>query len=1045
MMMTEAGYVEQPILAWLAGDPRTPGDDGLGWTYRDAAAMEAYGRLPTDPLVEALLIPAIRRINPAVQDEAQARLAVDALRRIMSAPDPLEANRTTLEKLRDGLPVHLRPGEPAVTVNFIEFDAARQHLNDFTVTNQYKVKGVEGCVADTVLLVNGIPLVLAEYKSYTASGHDWTEGVNQLHRYQREAPLLLTPNVFSVAADEEEFRFGPVAFKAATQSEINLQRDRWTPWLSQYPAHRLYWTRPAAERDPDDVRAAVHGLLRPGNVLDFLAHFVVFETKHGKTTKKVARYQQFEAANDIVDRTLALYGKDVKAQDRTGLIWHTQGSGKTLTMLYAAYKLRRHPALLNPTVLLVVDRRDLKTQIGDDFENCDYPNVVKALGVEDLKGKIANDKRETIITTLQCFQRMDDLMPSLRDNTILMVDEAHRSQKGKGEGFAITMRAKLPRAFRFGMSGTPIDRTMVNTHRDFGPIVDGQQERYLSYYGIRQAILDGATLEVYYQFRKAPIAVDAEPLNVGFEQMCDEMEVEDDEEKDFVQRREARWKTLARDPRRIAQVVENLVTHFLAHPDPSGFKAQLVTVDRFACSDYKDALDAELVRRGLPPEWSAVVISEAQNDPPELARFHRTKKDTDALIDTFKLTPAEWEQWNKEQFGPDRSRWQPPLKILIVCDRLLTGFDAPIEQVMYLDKPLRDHNLLQAMARTNRPLPEMGKRNGLIIDYFGVFEDLQRALNFDENIREEAVIAWDKLKEQFPIELGRSLAFFDGITIEDTRDCLLACLRGLADEQAARDFEAQFRRTEVLWEAISPDESLYPHRRAYAWLCSIYIAHRRRSHRAQATHEELAAKTRALIGEHTTFMGIAEDIPIYKIDAAYLTRVQELPSPADRAAELEAALNAELAEGGGFLYRKLGERLKHVVADKEASDAAAIRHLRELQGLVEEVNRTQAEPIRLGLTKPGEYPLFTVIRDFARDKNETTCVRAAKFMLAELQRKRLLPSGWADNQGGRKQVALALQVASWELEFQRLALCPPINWDPPFPAAAVEELARTVT
>ncbi len=181
-------------------------------------------------------------------------------------------------------------------------------------------------------------------------------------------------------------------------------------------------------------------------MLDFLQHFIVFETKTGKTTKKIARYQQFESVNDIVDRTVEQVGKTVEPQDRTGLIWHTQGSGKSLTMVFTAYKLRRHTALNNPTVMIVVDRRDLKTQLSDDFDACDYPNVEKALGVEDLKRKLRSDWRGTLVTTLQSFQQMGDLDPRDRENIISLVDECHRSQKGKGtEGFAMTMRVKLPK------------------------------------------------------------------------------------------------------------------------------------------------------------------------------------------------------------------------------------------------------------------------------------------------------------------------------------------------------------------------------------------------------------------------------------------------------------------------------------------------------------------------------------------------------------------------------------------------------------------------
>src|SRR5260370_854924 len=279
---------------------------------------------------------------------------------------------------------------------------------------------------------------------------------------------------------------------------------------------------------------------------------------------------------------------------------------------------------------------------------------------------------------------------------------------------------------------------------------DGEQERCLSYHGIRQAINDGATLEVHYLRDRVPFKVEEKALSVGYEQMCEEMELEDEEAKDFIQRQRSQWKELARHPDRIEIVLEKMLKHFLEHPDPSGFKAQLVAVDRKACALYKIALDAKLKARGLPPEWSDVIISGAQNSEPEIAKFEYPKAKQDELIDYFKLTPAEWEAWNRERHGEDRSKWSPPLKFLIVCDRLLTGFDAPVEQVMYLDKPLRDHNLLQAIARTNRPLPSMQKRTGLVVDYFGVFQDLEKALNFDESIREESLIDWEALKATVP-------------------------------------------------------------------------------------------------------------------------------------------------------------------------------------------------------------------------------------------------------------------------------------------------------
>ena len=287
--MSEYGYVEQPILGWLCGEPNaTYGARGLGWTYRDEAAMATYERPLEDPLVERLLIPAILLINPVVKTEPQAKLAVAALRKTMSHPDKLTANRETLGLIQDGARVVLEPGAEATTVHFIAFEPARQDLNDFTATNQYRVQGAKQCREDTVLLVNGIPLVIAEYKSYVTSAKDWREAVHQLHRYQRQAPAVLTPNLFCVAADEEEFRYGTVLFHDASKDDIEQHLDSWGRWLSLYPEHHGWWNEPDAT-DPDDpLETPVRGLLRlkPAHLLDFLQHFVVFETKKGTTTKK---------------------------------------------------------------------------------------------------------------------------------------------------------------------------------------------------------------------------------------------------------------------------------------------------------------------------------------------------------------------------------------------------------------------------------------------------------------------------------------------------------------------------------------------------------------------------------------------------------------------------------------------------------------------------------------------------------------------------------------------------------------------------------------
>jgi type I restriction enzyme R subunit len=623
-----------------------------------------------------------------------------------------------------------------------------------------------------------------------------------------------------------------------------------------------------------------------------------------------------------------------------------------------------------------------------------------------------------------------------------------------GDSYALTMRAKLHEAFRFGFTGTPIDKTMLNTHRDFGPIKNGEQERYISYYGIRRAIKDGATLEVHYIRDKVPFSVDEKALNIGFEKMCAEMELEDEEAKDFIQRQKSRWKELARDPRRIDIVLDKMLKHFLEHPDPNGFKAQLVAVDRKACALYKNALDAKLNEwaqrpeyreRALRPGWSDVIISAAQNSEPEIARFEYEKSKQDDLIDYFKLTPAQWEAWNKENHGNDCANWRPPLKILIVCDRLLTGFDAPVEQVMYLDKPLRDHNLLQAIARTNRPLPSMKKRTGVVVDYFGAFDKLEKALNFDENIREESLIDWAALKATVPGAVSLCLESFKGITIAETRECLLAALRSLREPEAAKRFEQNFKGLERLWEAVSPDPCLYDHRHQYNWLCSIYVAYRRRLRGSRDTYGELAAKTRQLIQENTTFMQIAEALPVFRIDENYIGRLDDLPSPSDKAAALEAALTAELSEDDpGFIYRLLGERLQRIKERKDASDEATAQRLRELEAIAAERLKLKQEPQRLSLTGPGEHDLFTVIRVHAKSKDENYLAACARRMVAHLRATGVLSPGWSNSKGGLMRVEQSLLAESWNPAYADLGFDPE-DPEPPFLKLAVAELAKSDT
>jgi type I restriction enzyme R subunit len=337
----------------------------------------------------------------------------------------------------------------------------------------------------------------------------------------------------------------------------------------------------------------------------------------------------------------------------------------------------------------------------------------------------------------------------------------------------------------------------------------------------------------------------------------------------------------------------------------------------------------------------------------------------------------------------------------------------------------------------------MKKSTGAVVDYFGVFNNLEKALNFDERVREESLIDWDALRATVPEEVARCKEPFEGIAIADTRECLLASLRRLREPEAAKSFEQSFRSLERLWEAIAPDPCLYPHRYDYNWLCGIYVAHRRRQRGSQDTYGELSAKTRKLIQENTSFMEIAQSLPVFKIDKDYIAKLDELPTPADKAAALEAVLTSELAEDDpSFTYRQLGERLKRVKERKDAGDEATTKRLRELEEIANQARATKQEPERLNLVQPGEYGLFTILRAHAAHSDEQYLADCARRMVAHLRDNRLLPDGWSNSIGGRMRVEQSLLAESWNPYYARLGFDRDSE-NPPFLKPAVEELAKS--
>ena len=502
------------------------------------------------------------------------------------------------------------------------------------------------------------------------------DAAKQIHDdYEKDTPELFACNTFSVATDGKDLHYGA----------IQVPIDKWGPWMPE---------ESPAMAGLNDFQKSAGSLLRPEVVLDIMAHFILFATDQKKRRiKVVCRYQQYEGANKIVQRVLA-------GSPRKGLIWHFQGSGKSLLMVFAAQKMRLQAALRNPTVLIVVDRVDLDAQISATFHASDIPNLVKAESRQDLENLLRQDTRKIIITTIYKFGEADGVLND-RSNIVALVDEAHRTQEGD---LGMKMRAALPNAFLFGLTGTPVNRRDRNTFYAFG--ADEDEHGYMSRYGFEESIRDGATLPLHFEPRLVEFHIDRDAIDAAYAELTGDLS---DLDREMLTRAAARIAVLVKVPDRIEKICVDVARHFLEKVHPNGFKAMLVTFDQESCLLYKAQLD-----HFLPPEASEIVISVSGKER-EDSRYRQYKRDRDEeekLLDRFR-DPND------------------PLQILIVTAKLLTGFDAPILQAMYLDKPMRDHTLLQAITRTNRTYGGM-KTHGLIVDYLGVFDDIAKSLEFDE-------------------------------------------------------------------------------------------------------------------------------------------------------------------------------------------------------------------------------------------------------------------------------------------------------------------------
>ena len=928
-----------------------------GWKYIPA---EELPRSYSDVMVEPMVKDALIRLNPEIAAEpSRADEVIYKLRTLILTVQPhdLVTQNELFKKLvfeENSFPF----GKDGRMIPIRFFGTLKKEdlaLNEYVVTNQWVYpKKEDGKRLDIVLLINGFPVAIGELKTPVRNAITWLDGANDIAAYEKSIPQMFVTNVFNFATEGKCYRYG----------SVNMPVNMWGPWHT--PTHKT-------EGGLADVKISVEDMITPERVMDIFQFFTMFATdKKYRKYKIICRYQQFEGANLIVDRVVAGYPKK-------GLIWHFQGSGKSLLMVFAAQKLRMIPELKNPTVVIVDDRIDLETQITATFNASDIPNLESASTKEKLIEFFRGDMRKILITTIFKFGEVDcELNP--RDNIIVMVDEAHRTQEGDlGE----KMRMALPNAFFFGLTGTPINRTDKNTFHTFGAVED--KTGYMSRYSFSDSIRDKATLPLHFEPVPVDLHVDQDKLDAAFEHLTDGMS--EAERAELSSR--VNMKAIMYNPARIRKVCEHIAKHFREKIEPNGYKGQVVCYDRECCLLYKQVLD-EL----LGPDATTIVM-DTNNDKEDRYKAYRRDRDEEAkLLDYFR--------------DPNS-----PLKLVIVTAKLLTGFDAPILQAMYLDKPMKDHNLLQAICRTNRTY-DSGKSHGLIVDYIGIFDNVARALDFDENSMKRIITNIDEIKKQLPALLKKCLSFFMGVdrTVEGWEG-LMAAQECLPTNKEKDAFAADYRVLNRAWDALSPDAFLRSYKADYQWLSRVYESVKPTNGTGGLIWASLGAKTIELVHESVTVGSIHDDEEILAMDADLIDEFIEKQKDIRRSTKkVEINLVAKILKHSNEpKFIKLGEKLEALREKHEQGLITSIEFLKLLLELAKEAAQAEKEVVPEAEIDKGVAALTELFNGL---KNRATPVIVER-VVADIDSivKLVRFDGWQSTTSGKQEVKKALRSIVW--------------------------------
>lgn len=967
----------------------------LGWTY---VPGDRLAREHTEVLIEQDLVDALVRLNPVIAEQPdRVNEILPKLRALIlstSTEGLVETNERMCRWLM-GLETHKFVGtDDYVTIRLFDFDHPRN--NKLVVSEEVTFKGADERRFDVVFFVNGIPLVVGETKSPVDLHTSWLDAALDITNvYWPKCGAFFATNVFCFATDGREFRYGAVGQGA----------ELWLPWGSTVD--------PLVMAPFEAVMRSVERMLAPGMVLRILRDFTLFSSLTiGPETiriKIIPRYPQVEGVDAIVRRA-----KDPLR--RGGLLWQHQGSGKTYLMAFAAGQLLRDPELDGPTVLIVLDRLDLIDQVTDEFLSAGIPRVRVAQTKEELRELLREDSRGVIITTIFRFHDAGEL--NTRHNVIVMVDEAHRTQEGR---LGADMRAALPNATFFGLTGTPVTDADRNTFKLFGDPDDPNW--VLNHYSMERSIADGATLPVHVETRLVDYHLDKDALEEAFAELV-QAEGLTLEEQEILIKKAGSIQAFFKDPKRLRAVCEDIVEHWWSKMRPLGLKAQVVAYDRELCVAYEAVLNELL---------AAKAAAEGEEVVPEIAVV--------MTVGTTKDEPEEWQayQLSREDEAKIKARFKDvhdPLSLLVVTAKLLTGFDAPIEGVLYLDKPLRAYTLFQAITRTNRrftnPATGQEKLHGLVVDYVGLGPEIAKAIRASSpEGGKPPVVGVEELYAELSAAVAECLKRFEGIDRSAGGFETLMAAQEVLKEQAARDaFAREFLKAHGLWEFLYYDPALKPIEDDYRWLAKVYASVQPPTSSSALLWHRLGQKTlelvHAAITDVTVTSGKLDEVIVDEEVIEVIKQLQldidpgsteEPKTAAEVLDSLERRLQKKLqGDSPHPVWKKLSERLedlRRAVLVRAEDSVEFLKRLLELAREVLAADKAEAEgrldEYESALPDPHKGALTQIFQEYAPDATPEIVARVVERI--DHIASQVRGTGWQESSPMDKQVRVEIRKA----------------------------------